>query len=205
MSGPAAFAGTPGYVAPEAIESVEVTKGPFSVEQGAFAMAGSAEYQLGIPYPDRGLRATYAIGTTNRHRGVVTYSPVEGDGHEFVALEAVHDDGFGQNRAIDRAVHPGTQSSFPIRRLTDAAMALLETRTESFRAYGRRIASGDVEALRHLLALADEIEHATDNAVEGLRKVGYSWGEIASRLHITRQAAHQRWGARITNRAGGCE
>jgi hypothetical protein len=42
-------------------------------------------------------------------------------------------------------------------------------------AHGRRIAAGDV-------------------AVAGLRRVGYSWAEIASRLGITRQAAQQRWG-----------
>jgi hypothetical protein len=64
------------------------------------------------------------------------------------------------------------------------------------RAYGRRIATGDVEALRDLLALAGEVESATDNAVEGLREFGYSWGEIAQRLRVTRQAAHQRWGDR---------
>jgi hypothetical protein len=28
-----------------------------------------------------------------------------------------------------------------------------------------------------------------------LRACGYSWAEIGSRLGITRQAAHQRWGA----------
>lgn len=65
------------------------------------------------------------------------------------------------------------------------------------RAYGRRIAGGDVEALRDLLALNQEIEQATDNAIEGLRDSGYSWGEIAGRLGVTRQAAHQRWGTRI--------
>lgn len=62
------------------------------------------------------------------------------------------------------------------------------------RAYGRRVASGDVEALRDLLALGREVEQATTNAVEGLREFGYSWAEIAGRLDITRQAAHQRWG-----------
>lgn len=36
---------------------------------------------------------------------------------------------------IDAAVHPGTQSSFPIRRLTDAATALLESQTRSFAEY----------------------------------------------------------------------
>ena len=65
------------------------------------------------------------------------------------------------------------------------------------RAYGRRIASGDVEALLDLLALNVEIEQATDNAVEGLRDTGYSWREIAARLGITRQAAHQRWSTRL--------
>src|SRR5882757_584765 len=61
-------------------------------------------------------------------------------------------------------------------------------------AHGRRIASGDVECLRDLVALADEVDRATDVAVAGLRRVGYSWAEIASRLGITRQAAQQRWG-----------
>lgn len=91
-----------GFIIPEAIESVEVTKGPFTLDQGAFAMAGSADYQLGIPEGDRGVRTTYTIGTTNRHRGLVTYSPREGDGEDFIAAEAMHDDGFGVNRGIDR-------------------------------------------------------------------------------------------------------
>ena len=61
-------------------------------------------------------------------------------------------------------------------------------------AHGRRIAAGDVECLRDLVALADEVDRATDVAVAGLRRVGYSWAEIASRLGVTRQAAQQRWG-----------
>jgi hypothetical protein len=62
------------------------------------------------------------------------------------------------------------------------------------RAHGRRVASGDIEALRDLLALAREIDQATDTAVCGLRQFGYSWGEIATRIGVTRQAAQQRWG-----------
>jgi hypothetical protein len=60
-------------------------------------------------------------------------------------------------------------------------------------AHGRRIAAGDVERLRDLVALAEEVDHATTVAVAGLRRVGYSWAEIANRLGITRQAAQQRW------------
>ena len=62
------------------------------------------------------------------------------------------------------------------------------------RAHGRRIAGGDVEGLADLLALRDELDAATQTAVDGLRAFGYSWSEIASRLGTTRQAAQQRWG-----------
>jgi hypothetical protein len=61
-------------------------------------------------------------------------------------------------------------------------------------AHGRRIAAGDIERLRDLVALAEEVDQATATAVAGLRRVGYSWAEIATRLGITRQAAQQRWG-----------
>jgi DNA-directed RNA polymerase specialized sigma24 family protein len=62
------------------------------------------------------------------------------------------------------------------------------------RAHGRRIAAGDVDGLVDLVALAFEVEAATRAAVVGLREAGYSWAEIAARLGVTRQAAHQRWG-----------
>ena len=61
------------------------------------------------------------------------------------------------------------------------------------RAAGRRIAAGDVEALPALAGLAVELDAAIGQAVTGLRSAGYSWAEIASRLGVTRQAAHQRW------------
>ena len=48
-------------------------------------------------------------------------------------------------------------------------------------AQGRRIATGDVEALPALLALSEELDRAIDTAVAGLRACGYSWTEIASR------------------------
>jgi hypothetical protein len=64
------------------------------------------------------------------------------------------------------------------------------------RAYARRVADGDVEALTLMLGLSAEIDTAIAQAVTGLRAFGYSWAEIGSRLGITRQAAQQRWGAR---------
>jgi hypothetical protein len=57
------------------------------------------------------------------------------------------------------------------------------------RAYARRVATGDVEALILMTGLADEIDTAISQAVTGLRAFGYSWADIGSRLGVTRQAA----------------
>jgi hypothetical protein len=61
------------------------------------------------------------------------------------------------------------------------------------RAAARRIAAGDVEELAHLFSLEREVQSAIHIAVNGLRAQGYSWADIALRIGITRQAAHQRW------------
>jgi DNA-directed RNA polymerase specialized sigma24 family protein len=63
------------------------------------------------------------------------------------------------------------------------------------RAYARRVATGDVEALTDMVALSSGLDDAIGQAVTGLRSHGYSWAEIAARLGISRQAAQQRWGA----------
>ncbi len=62
------------------------------------------------------------------------------------------------------------------------------------RAYSRRVASGDIEAITTMAHLADHLEDATRQAITGLRESGYSWADIAMRLGITRQGAQQRWG-----------
>ncbi len=62
------------------------------------------------------------------------------------------------------------------------------------RAYARRIAAGDIDALADMTDLATEIDTAMSQAVTGLRARGYSWAEIGTRLGITRQATQQRWG-----------
>ena len=61
------------------------------------------------------------------------------------------------------------------------------------RAYSRRVASGDIEAITGMTHLADHLDHAIRDAITGLRYVGYSWADIAMRLGITRQGAQQRW------------
>ena len=62
------------------------------------------------------------------------------------------------------------------------------------RAYARRIATGDIDALEDMTGFAADIEAAIRHAVTGLRDHGYSWADIGLRLGVTRQAAQQRWG-----------
>ena len=62
------------------------------------------------------------------------------------------------------------------------------------RAYSRRIATGDIDAIADMAAAADHLDKAIADAITGLRATGYSWADIAARLGITRQAAQQRWG-----------
>jgi hypothetical protein len=64
------------------------------------------------------------------------------------------------------------------------------------RAYARRVAAGDVEALASLLGLSAEVDAVTRVAVAGLRAkpYSYSWSEIASRLGTSKQAAQMRYG-----------
>ena len=66
------------------------------------------------------------------------------------------------------------------------------------RAYARRVAAGDVEALRSLSTLSTEVDAVCRLAVAGLRTspYSYSWSEIADRLGVTKQAAQMRYGDR---------
>ena len=63
------------------------------------------------------------------------------------------------------------------------------------RAYSRRVASGDIDALTAMAALSGDLDSAITDAITALRaQHGYSWADIGMRLGITRQAAQQRWG-----------
>ena len=62
------------------------------------------------------------------------------------------------------------------------------------RAYSRRVAAGDIDAIADMTRLAGDLDHAIHDAITGLRSHGYSWGDIGNRLGITRQSAWERWG-----------
>src|SRR5690606_17606898 len=110
-----------GFVVPEAVRLVRVTKGPFSVRQGPFGMAGTASYSLGLPLDELGWRVGYGYGTTGRHRVLGTYAPYSRMADDFVALEAVSDAGYGSNRSVQKAsllAHATVLDSFDQGRLS---------------------------------------------------------------------------------------
>ena len=61
------------------------------------------------------------------------------------------------------------------------------------RAYSRRVADGDIEAITTMANLSADFDTAIRQAITGLRAFGYTWADIALRLGITRQGAQQRW------------
>jgi len=89
-----------GLVIPEAVHALDVTKGPLALDQGLFATGGTARLRLGVGHGDRGLRFGYEAGTTGRHRVVV--SAAAEDAEDFLVVEALRDDGFGEGRASER-------------------------------------------------------------------------------------------------------
>lgn len=96
----------------------------------------------------------------------------------------------------DRDPQPGVNRRLtPKRRRTaaenDEYAAFL---TRAIRAFGRRIASGDIDALGDAAFLSDQLDAAIKAAITGLRARGYSWADIGRQLGVTRQAAQQRWG-----------
>lgn len=89
------------FLLPEILHAVTVDAGPFDASQGDFAFAGSAEYRLGVH--ERGSRVSQGIGAFNSSRTVAIYAPDEQTDGTFGAFEFYRTDGFGVNRAAQRA------------------------------------------------------------------------------------------------------
>lgn len=63
----------------------------------------------------------------------------------------------------------------------------------AIRAWSRRVAAGDIEAVARMAELSAEMDEAMRQAIAGLHEFGYSWTDIAKRLGVSRQGARQRW------------
>lgn len=88
------------FIIPEVVERLRVVEGPFDPRQGNYAVAGSAEYQLGLE--KRGLTAKYLAGSFGTQRAVLLWGPQDESAHTFGAVEAAKTDGYGRNRDAQR-------------------------------------------------------------------------------------------------------
>lgn len=61
------------------------------------------------------------------------------------------------------------------------------------RSVGRRIGEEDPEKLESLRAIEAALAAAWLDAIDGLRSLGYTDGEIGSQLGVTKQAVSLRW------------
>jgi len=87
------------FIIPELIKSIRVLEGPYAPQQGDFAVAGSADYHLGLDR--RGLTTEYTYGSYNTQRFLVLWGPGEAPG-TFGGAEYYSTDGFGVNRQAKR-------------------------------------------------------------------------------------------------------
>ena len=84
------------FIIPELVQSLRVIEGPFDPRQGNYAVAGSAEFHLGLAQP--GVTAKFTTGSFGTYRMLAAWSPQSGNPGTFAAAEFYQTNGFGQNR-----------------------------------------------------------------------------------------------------------
>jgi len=89
------------FLIPEVVRSLRVVEGPYAPQQGNFAVAGSALYDVGLADP--GFAAKTTLGSFGTRRLLLTFRPRGASERTFGAGEIFSSDGFGQNRQSQRA------------------------------------------------------------------------------------------------------
>ena len=96
---------TPNYadlnvLLPETVKSIEIVRGPFSVEYGDSNMGGSVNIttKQDEPFGSVGVSG----GTQGTARGVATYSTTQGAWLPYLALEGYRTDGYRDNSFVNR-------------------------------------------------------------------------------------------------------
>ncbi len=84
------------FIIPELIERLRVVEGPFDPRQGNYAVAGSADYELGLE--KRGFTAKYTTGSYGTQRALLLWGPGGESERTFGGAEIYSTNGFGQNR-----------------------------------------------------------------------------------------------------------
>jgi iron complex outermembrane receptor protein len=93
------------FIIPELIHSVRVLEGPYAPQQGNFAVAGSADYQLGLD--KRGLTTEFTTGNFNTQRLLLLWGPNDAPSGTFAGAEFYTTDGYGTNRQAKRGTAIG--------------------------------------------------------------------------------------------------
>ena len=94
------------FIIPELVQSLRVIEGPYDPRQGNFAVAGSADYELGLDASAASPRATRSARSARSARCLLWGSPTT-TAHNFGGVELYQTDGFGQNRDARRATALG--------------------------------------------------------------------------------------------------
>ncbi len=89
------------FIIPEVISSLRILESPFDPAQGNYAVAGSADFHLGLE--QRGLTVKLTGGSFGTERMLAMWGPAGMSAGTFGAVELYHTSGFGVNRAADRA------------------------------------------------------------------------------------------------------
>jgi iron complex outermembrane recepter protein len=89
------------FVMPEVVREVVAMPGTYSPRQGDFAVAGSVKFDLGVKDPGFALKTT--LGSFGSKRIYLGYHPKGEPEQTFAAFEGYATDGFGPNRAAERA------------------------------------------------------------------------------------------------------
>lgn len=89
------------FLPPEIVQRLRVIEGPYAPQQGNFAVAGSALYDVGLS--SHGFAAKTTLGSFGTKRLLLTFRPHGASEHTFGAGELFSADGFGQNRQSSRA------------------------------------------------------------------------------------------------------
>lgn len=115
------------FIIPEVVTSLRVLEGPFDPRQGNFAVAGSADYELGLA--QRGLTAKQTFGSYNSQRTLLAWGPEDQSTHTFAAMDYARSDGYGQNRAYQKgsalAQYEGNLGAHGTWRVTGQAYAVM--------------------------------------------------------------------------------
>jgi TonB family protein len=99
------------FLIPELVESVRVLEGPYAPQQGDFAVAGSADYHLGLDR--RGLTAEATAGMYGTQRLLLLWGPADAPSGTFAGAEYFTTSGFGTNRQAKRGTALG-QYEIPV-------------------------------------------------------------------------------------------